>query len=123
MLDEPANGLDPEGIRWLRDFLRALAAEGRTVLLSSHVLAEVAQTVDEVVVISHGQLVTHSAAGGAQQRRRAARARALPAAREARRRAHRAGASTPATTAPTRSSWSARARRRSGSSRSTTASC
>ena len=51
VLDEPANGLDPEGIRWLRDFLRGLAAEGRTILLSSHVLSEVAQTVDDVVVI------------------------------------------------------------------------
>ena len=60
VLDEPANGLDPEGIRWLRDFLRTLAAEGRTVLLSSHVLSEVAQTVDEVVVINHGRLITHS---------------------------------------------------------------
>jgi ABC-2 type transport system ATP-binding protein len=59
VLDEPANGLDPQGIRWLRDFLRALAAEGRTILLSSHVLAEVAQTVDDVVVIDHGRLVTH----------------------------------------------------------------
>ena len=48
MLDEPANGLDPQGIRWLRDFLRELAGEGRTILISSHVLAEVAQTVDEV---------------------------------------------------------------------------
>src|SRR3954454_4265701 len=72
VLDEPANGLDPEGIRWLRDFLRALAGEGRTVLLSSHVLSEVAQTVDEVVVINHGRLVTHSTLGalnaGAGQR-------------------------------------------------------
>src|SRR3954462_2333686 len=59
VLDEPANGLDPEGIRWLRDFLRGLAAEGRTVLLSSHVLSEVAQTVDEVVVINHGRLIAH----------------------------------------------------------------
>jgi ABC-2 type transport system ATP-binding protein len=57
VLDEPANGLDPQGIRWLRDFLRARAAEGRTVLISSHVLSEVAQTVDDVVVISHGRLV------------------------------------------------------------------
>jgi ABC-2 type transport system ATP-binding protein len=57
VLDEPANGLDPQGIRWLRDFLRGLAAGGRTVLVSSHVLAEVAQTVDEVVVISRGRLV------------------------------------------------------------------
>jgi len=59
VLDEPANGLDPQGIRWLRDLLRSLAAEGRTVLVSSHVLAEVAQTVDEVVIIRHGRLVRH----------------------------------------------------------------
>src|SRR6185436_4032304 len=57
VLDEPANGLDPQGIRWLRDFLRAQAAEGRTVLISSHVLAEVAQTVDEVIVVNRGRLV------------------------------------------------------------------
>jgi len=57
ILDEPANGLDPEGIRWLRDFLRARAAEGRTVLVSSHVLTEVAQTVDHVVIVHHGRLV------------------------------------------------------------------
>jgi ABC-2 type transport system ATP-binding protein len=57
VLDEPANGLDPQGIRWLRDFLRAQAGAGRTVLVSSHVLAEMAQTVDEVVVISRGKLV------------------------------------------------------------------
>lgn len=59
VLDEPANGLDPQGIRWLRDLLRRLADEGRTVLVSSHVLAEVAQTVDDVVVISRGRLVAH----------------------------------------------------------------
>jgi ABC-2 type transport system ATP-binding protein len=57
VLDEPANGLDPAGIRWLRDFLRSLAAEGRSILLSSHVLSEVAQTVDRVVIIHHGKLV------------------------------------------------------------------
>jgi ABC-2 type transport system ATP-binding protein len=60
VLDEPANGLDPAGIRWLRDFLRALAAEGRTILVSSHVLAEVAQTVDRVVIIHRGRLVQQS---------------------------------------------------------------
>jgi ABC-2 type transport system ATP-binding protein len=60
VLDEPANGLDPQGIRWLRDFLRSLASEGRTVLVSSHVLAEVSQTVDEVVVISKGRLRAHA---------------------------------------------------------------
>ena len=57
VLDEPANGLDPAGIRWLRDMLRTAAAEGRTVLVSSHVLAEVSQTVDDVVVIHHGKIV------------------------------------------------------------------
>jgi ABC-2 type transport system ATP-binding protein len=57
VLDEPANGLDPAGIRWLRDFLRSLANEGRTILVSSHVLAEVAQTVDRVVIIHRGRLV------------------------------------------------------------------
>jgi ABC-2 type transport system ATP-binding protein len=57
VLDEPANGLDPEGVRWLRDFLRSFAARGRTVLISSHVLAEVAQTVDQVLIISRGRLV------------------------------------------------------------------
>ena len=60
LLDEPANGLDPEGISWLRGFLRALAAQGRTVLVSSHVLSEVEQTVDDVVIIHHGRLVRES---------------------------------------------------------------
>src|SRR4051812_37319167 len=60
ILDEPANGLDPGGVRWLRDFLRAFAAEGRTVLVSSHVLAEVAQTVDQVLIINRGRLVIES---------------------------------------------------------------
>jgi ABC-2 type transport system ATP-binding protein len=60
ILDEPANGLDPAGVRWLRDFLRDFAAGQRTVLISSHVLAEVAQTVDDVVIISHGKLITES---------------------------------------------------------------
>jgi ABC-2 type transport system ATP-binding protein len=57
VLDEPLNGLDPQGIRWLRTFLREHAASGRTVLLSSHVLSEAAQTVDDVVVIHKGGLV------------------------------------------------------------------
>ena len=60
VLDEPANGLDPEGMRWLRDFLRAFADEGHTVLVSSHVLAEVAQTVDRVVIVNKGRLVVES---------------------------------------------------------------
>ncbi|NUR94834.1 MAG: ABC transporter ATP-binding protein [Kribbellaceae bacterium] len=57
VLDEPANGLDPEGIAWLRAFLRRLASEGRTVLISSHVLSEVEQTVDDIVVIDKGTLL------------------------------------------------------------------
>ncbi|TNC40507.1 ABC transporter ATP-binding protein [Mumia zhuanghuii] len=57
VLDEPANGLDPGGIRWLRELLRHFAAQGRTVLVSSHVLSEVQQTVDDVVIISRGRLV------------------------------------------------------------------
>jgi ABC-2 type transport system ATP-binding protein len=57
LLDEPANGLDPEGVHWLRGLLRDFAANGRTVLISSHVLAEVAQTVERVVIIDHGQLL------------------------------------------------------------------
>ena len=60
ILDEPANGLDPEGVHWLRRLLRGLAAEGRTVLVSSHILSEVAQTVDSVVIVNHGRLVAHS---------------------------------------------------------------
>jgi ABC-2 type transport system ATP-binding protein len=60
ILDEPANGLDPEGVRWLRDFLRDFAARGRTVLVSSHALAEVAQTVDQVLIVNRGRLVAES---------------------------------------------------------------
>jgi ABC-2 type transport system ATP-binding protein len=57
VLDEPANGLDPLGVSWLRAFLRGLADEGRTVLVSSHQLAELAQTVDDVAVVHRGRLV------------------------------------------------------------------
>ncbi|HKJ12821.1 MAG TPA: ABC transporter ATP-binding protein [Ornithinimicrobium sp.] len=57
ILDEPANGLDPEGIRWLRGLLRALASDGKTILISSHLLSEVEQTVDDVVIIANGRLV------------------------------------------------------------------
>jgi ABC-2 type transport system ATP-binding protein len=60
ILDEPANGLDPEGVHWLRSLLRGFAAEGGTVLVSSHMLAETAQTVDSVVIVDHGRLVTQS---------------------------------------------------------------
>jgi ABC-2 type transport system ATP-binding protein len=57
VLDEPANGLDPEGIRWMRGLLRTFAGEGRTVLVSSHLLSEVQHTVDDVVIIARGRLV------------------------------------------------------------------
>src|SRR5258707_752971 len=60
ILDEPANGLDPEGVRWLRELLRGLAREGRTVLVSSHLLTEVAQTAGSVVILNRGRLITHS---------------------------------------------------------------
>jgi ABC-2 type transport system ATP-binding protein len=60
VLDEPANGLDPQGIRWLRDLLRCLATEGRAILVSSHILAEVAQTADDVVIIHRGRTVTQA---------------------------------------------------------------
>jgi ABC-2 type transport system ATP-binding protein len=58
VLDEPANGLDPEGVHWLRTFLRGLADAGRTVIVSSHLLAEVSQTVDHVVILDKGRLVS-----------------------------------------------------------------
>ncbi len=57
ILDEPVNGLDPEGIRWIRTLLRERAASGNTVLLSSHLMGELAETVDDVVVIHHGKVV------------------------------------------------------------------
>ena len=60
VLDEPANGLDPAGTRWLRAFLRDYAAQGRTVFISSHVLSEVALFADEVVVVDRGRLVEHT---------------------------------------------------------------
>jgi ABC-2 type transport system ATP-binding protein len=63
VLDEPANGLDPEGIRWLRDFLRTFVGAGKTVFISSHVLAEMQQLADEVVIIHRGRLVLHAPVG------------------------------------------------------------
>jgi ABC-2 type transport system ATP-binding protein len=86
VLDEPANGLDPEGIRWLRDLLRSFTTSGGTVFISSHVLGEMQQLVDDVVIIHHGRLVTHEpvealtarAAGGTRVRSpQAARLREL----------------------------------------------
>ncbi|CAN5765669.1 ATP-binding cassette domain-containing protein [soil metagenome] len=60
VLDEPTNGLDPAGVHWLRGFLRSFAEEGRTVLVSSHLLAEVAQAVDQVMIIDRGRLVANA---------------------------------------------------------------
>jgi len=83
ILDEPANGLDPQGMRWLRDLLREQAAGGRAVLVSSHLLSEVSQTVDELVMIRDGKLVAQTsladftAGGGAQLRVRASDLAAL----------------------------------------------
>jgi len=73
ILDEPVNGLDPEGIRWIRNLLRGLAAEGRTVFVSSHLMSEMAQTAEHVIVIGRGRLIAdlsveemvRSASGGA----------------------------------------------------------
>ncbi|MEP7017466.1 MAG: ATP-binding cassette domain-containing protein, partial [Actinomycetota bacterium] len=57
LLDEPANGLDPEGIRWLRMLLRHLSGQGKTILISSHMLSEVEQTVDDVIIIANGKFI------------------------------------------------------------------
>jgi ABC-2 type transport system ATP-binding protein len=60
LLEEPVNGLDAEGIRWVRDLMRTLASEGRTVLLSSHLMSEMAQTVDHVLIIGRGRLIAET---------------------------------------------------------------
>jgi ABC-2 type transport system ATP-binding protein len=60
LLDEPVNGLDPEGIRWIRNLLKNLAAHGRTVLVSSHLISEVAQTADQLIVIGRGRLLAQT---------------------------------------------------------------
>jgi ABC-2 type transport system ATP-binding protein len=59
ILDEPANGLDPAGVHWLRTFLQGFAAQGRTVVVASHLLAEVALTVDQVLIIDRGRLLAN----------------------------------------------------------------
>jgi ABC-2 type transport system ATP-binding protein len=81
ILDEPLNGLDPEGIRWMRGLLRSLAIEGRTVLVSSHLLTEVAQTVDEVVVLANGQLIAETTLAELTGRSSVTRARTTDATR------------------------------------------
>ena len=60
LLDEPVNGLDPEGIRWIRNLLKNLAAEGRTVLVPSHLISEVAQTADQLIVVGRGRLLAQT---------------------------------------------------------------
>jgi ABC-2 type transport system ATP-binding protein len=84
ILDEPANGLDPEGVHWLRTFLRGFANDGGTVLVSSHLLAEVAQTVDDVVIIANGRLVTQSSLAELGARSRSAVRVRTPQAEELR---------------------------------------
>jgi ABC-2 type transport system ATP-binding protein len=64
MFDEPFNGMDPEGIAWLRGFLRALAAEGRTVLVSSHLMSEMQDTADQVIVAGHGRVIADAPVAG-----------------------------------------------------------
>jgi ABC-2 type transport system ATP-binding protein len=81
IFDEPLNGLDPDGIRWLRGLLRSLAGEGRTVFLSSHLLSEVAQTVDDVVVLSRGRLVSQTTLADLVARTSVVRVRTPEAAR------------------------------------------
>jgi ABC-2 type transport system ATP-binding protein len=60
LLDEPVNGLDPEGIRWIRTLLKNLAAQGRTVLVSSHLISEIAATADDLIVIGQGRLLAQT---------------------------------------------------------------
>jgi ABC-2 type transport system ATP-binding protein len=81
ILDEPLNGLDPEGIRWMRGLLRSFAAEGRTVLVSSHLLTEVAQTVDEVIVLAKGRLIAETTLAELAGHSSVTRARTTDAAR------------------------------------------
>ncbi|RSN13021.1 ABC transporter [Nonomuraea sp. WAC 01424] len=60
LFDEPVNGLDPDGVRWIRDLMRSLACEGRTVLLSSHLMSEMALTAERIVVLGRGRLIAHA---------------------------------------------------------------
>ncbi|MGH3776217.1 MAG: ATP-binding cassette domain-containing protein [Pseudonocardiaceae bacterium] len=70
LFDDPVNGLDPDGIRWVRDLLRSLAAEGRTVLVSSHSLSEMALTADQLLIIGRGELITETSMQELAQRSR-----------------------------------------------------
>jgi ABC-2 type transport system ATP-binding protein len=91
VLDEPVNGLDPEGVAWIRELLKSLAAEGRTILISSHLMSEMQNTADRLVIIGHGKLIAQAAirellaaASGSYVRVRSPHARELAAALEAR---------------------------------------
>ena len=79
MLDEPVNGLDPEGIHWIRNLLKALAAEGRTVFVSSHLMSEMALTADHLIVIGRGRLIADTSVEEFVRRASAARPRPLAA--------------------------------------------
>ena len=117
ILDEPANGLDPEGVRWLRDFLRSFAADGKTVFVSSHVLAEVAQTVDDVIIINKGRLVTISPLAELTARRTGAVRVRAPGAHRLQANSKPRGSVRHCSTA---TSWWWRARRAPASARSPT---
>ncbi len=91
MLDEPVNGLDPEGIHWIRDLLKGLAAEGRTVFVSSHLMSEMALTADHLIVIGRGRLIADTSVEDfVRQASRQRRARPLAAGDAAARARHRA---------------------------------
>jgi len=90
ILDEPVNGLDPDGVAWIRELLRSLAAEGRTILISSHLMSEMQNTADRLIIIGHGRLITQAAIGellaaaaGSYVRVRSPQASELAAALEA----------------------------------------
>ena len=83
MFDEPVNGLDPEGIRWIRELMRSLAAEGRTVLVSSHLMSEMALTADHLIVIGRGRLIADTDVAGFLRRAAGGRAGALAGRRPA----------------------------------------
>ena len=124
ILDEPANGLDPEGIRWIRDMLVYLARQGRTVLVSSHLLSEMALMADDLVVIGRGRLIEQ---GPVDQFLDRYATRWVRAAHADARRVRRGSSGTPARPAPrlaptasTSTSWPSSA---SANWRRTTASC
>ena len=93
MLDEPVNGLDPEGVLWIRTLLKSLAAEGRTVFLSSHLMSEMAMTADRLIIIGRGRLIAQTTRRGLPQPRpRRLRTGPFTPGRRARGAAHRAAA-------------------------------